>query len=188
MKKLSKIDESVWGGMLDRSTGDTVRKEDDITNIKFLKPIDMGGSVLWADEDLKIGDDYLFTFHEAFELIKNSEWRLPTLKEVAELDNFEVEIIDHDGADLYYEYIIYGPSKTLNFNGRGLYYSDKVNIVTDTDYYFAWTSDLYNNHQVHIITFDDDKLIHSKIDSTSIMDQVTNDISGKLCVRLVKDK
>ena len=30
MRKLSKIDESIWGGMLDRSVGDTVRKEDDI--------------------------------------------------------------------------------------------------------------------------------------------------------------
>lgn len=30
MKKLSKIEESVWGGMLSRSTGDTIRKEDDV--------------------------------------------------------------------------------------------------------------------------------------------------------------
>ena len=31
MRKLSNIlDESVWGGMLDRSTGDTIRKEDDV--------------------------------------------------------------------------------------------------------------------------------------------------------------
>ena len=67
-------------------------------------------------------------------------------------------------------------------------YSDKVKKITDDDFYFAWTSDLCNNHQVHILTFDDDKLIHSKIDSNNIMDQITNDISGKLCVRLVKDK
>ena len=34
MKKLSNIlDESVWGGMLDRSTGDTIRKENDINNL-----------------------------------------------------------------------------------------------------------------------------------------------------------
>jgi hypothetical protein len=33
MKKLSKIAESVWGGMLDRSVGDSVRKEDDINNL-----------------------------------------------------------------------------------------------------------------------------------------------------------
>jgi len=30
MKKLSNINESVWGGMLSRSTGDTVRKEDNV--------------------------------------------------------------------------------------------------------------------------------------------------------------
>ena len=33
MKKLSKITESVWGGMLNRSVGDSVRKEDDINNL-----------------------------------------------------------------------------------------------------------------------------------------------------------
>ena len=33
MKKLSKIDESVWADIYDRSTGETVRKEDDVQNM-----------------------------------------------------------------------------------------------------------------------------------------------------------
>ena len=47
----------------------------------------MGGSVLWADNDLSLKDgDCYFSFDEVFELIKDSGWRLPTLEEVAELD------------------------------------------------------------------------------------------------------
>lgn len=33
MKKLSKIDESVWGGILDRGAGNTKRKEDDVNHL-----------------------------------------------------------------------------------------------------------------------------------------------------------
>ena len=184
MKKLS---ESIWSEIEDRSSGDVVRKEDGLLNIRELKPVDMGGSVLWADRDLSYGDEYHFGFSDVFELVKNSGWRLPTLEEVTELDNYKVKTIDNDGPELYYEYIIQGPSK-LEFRSRGLYYSDKTNSITDDDFYYAWTSDLYNNHQVHIITFDDDKIIHTKPGSRHIIDQCTNDISGKLCVRLIKNK
>ena len=52
MKKLSNINESTWGEMRQRSSGQIIRKEDDITNIKSLEPVDMGVSVLWADRDL----------------------------------------------------------------------------------------------------------------------------------------
>ena len=179
--KLSKITESIWSDMQDRSTGDTVRKEDEIGNIKELKSVDMGGTVFWADKDLCCSDEYHFGYNEVFEYIKKSEWRLPTLKEVAELDEYKVKTYDNS-------FVISGPSEDLIFIARGLVYSDKVKEITDDDFYYAWTSDLYNNHQAHILTFDDNKLIHSKIDSNNIMDQITNDISGKLCVRLVKDK
>ena len=107
--------------------------------------------------------------------------RLTTLKEVAEFDEYKVKTYDNT-------FVISGPNEDLIFIARGLVYSDKVKEITDDDFYYAWTSDLYNNHQAHILTFDDNKLIHSKIDSNNIMDQITNDISGKLCVRLVKDK
>ena len=179
--KSSKITESIWSDMQDRSAGDTVRKEDEIGNIKELKSVDMGGTVFWADKDLCCYDEYHFGYNEVFEYIKKSEWRLPTLKEVAELDEYKVKTYDNS-------FVISGPSEDLIFIAQGLVYSDKVKEITDDDFYFAWTSDLCNNHQVHILTFDDDKLIHSKIDSNNIMDQITNDISGKLCVRLVKDK
>ena len=181
MKKLSQITESIWSDIQDRSMGKTVRKEDEIGNIKELKSVDMGGTVFWADKDLCCFDEYHFGYSEVFEYIKKSEWRLPTLKEVEELDGYKVKTYDNT-------FVISGPNEDLIFIARGLVYSDKVKEITDDDFYYAWTSDLCNNHQVHILTFDDDKLIHSKIDSNNIMDQITNDISGKLCVRLVKDK
>ena len=33
MKKLSNISESIWGKVLDRGAGETVRKEDDVNNM-----------------------------------------------------------------------------------------------------------------------------------------------------------
>ena len=179
--KDKKITESIWSDIQDRSAGDTIRKEDEIGNIRELKSVDMGGTVFWADKDLCCYDEYHFGYSEVFEYINKSEWRLPTLKEVEELDEYKVTTYDNS-------FVISGPNEDLIFIARGLVYSDKVKVITDDDFYYAWTSDLYNNHQAHILTFDDDKLIHSKIDSKDIMDQITNDISGKLCVRLVKDK
>ena len=181
IRKFINIKESLWSEIQDRSSGEILRKEDEIGNIKELKSVDMGGTVFWADKDLCCSDEYHFGYSEVFEYIKKSEWRLPTLKEVEELDEYKVKTYDNS-------FVISGPSEDLIFIARGLVYSDKVKEITDDDFYFAWTSDLCNNHQVHILTFDDDKLIHSKIDSNNIMDQITNDISGKLCVRLVKDK
>ena len=181
MKKLSQITESIWSDIQDRRMGKTVRKEDEIGNITDLKSVDMGGTVFWADKDFCCFDEYHFEYSEVFEYIKKSEWRLPTLKEVEELDGYKVKTYDNT-------FVISGPNEDLIFIARGLVYSDKVKERTDDDFYYAWTSDLCNSHQVHILTFDDDKLMHSKIDSNNIMDQITNDISGKLCVRLVKDK
>ena len=49
------IKESIWSDMQDRSSGETIRKEDDNNNLRKLKPIDLGGNttVYWADEDLE---------------------------------------------------------------------------------------------------------------------------------------
>ena len=58
----------------------------------------MGGSVLWADDDLSLKDgDCYFTFDEVFELVKHSGWRLPTLEEVAELDDIYKKVFYKPG-------------------------------------------------------------------------------------------
>ena len=115
MKKLSKINESTWGEMRKRSSGEVERKEDIIGNIQSLKPIDMGGSVLWADQNLIYDGEEIFTYDEANDLIYNSEWRLPTLKEVAELV---------DGHNIYYDskYVYIDNPKKISFKKCGCGY------------------------------------------------------------------
>ena len=59
-----KITESLWSEIQDRSSGEILRKEDEIGNIKELKSVDMGGTVFWADKDLCCYDEYHFGYSE----------------------------------------------------------------------------------------------------------------------------
>ena len=65
--------------------GKTVRREDEIiTNIKDIKPVDVGVSVLWADKDLEINDEKYILIDQ----VKNFEkdgWRLPSKDDANEL-------------------------------------------------------------------------------------------------------
>ena len=188
--KDKKITESIWSDIQDRSSGETVRKEDEITNIKSLKPIDMGGSVLWADDDLSLKDgDCYFTFDEVFELVKNSGWRLPTLEEVAELDDVYKKGSFWENDD---RFVFDGFPHQLVFFKKGLIYTSASDEPIDEDYYYCWTSTLFlnNNRFANIFTFNDGKPCHTPLnDQRNVNDSVTQDITnGKLCVRLVKDK
>jgi hypothetical protein len=184
------LNESVWTDIQSRSAGDTVRKEDEITNIKSLKPLDMGGSVLWADDDLSLKDgDCYFTFDEVFELVKNSGWRLPTLEEVAELDDIYKKGSFWENDD---RFVFDGFPHQLVFFKKGLIYTSASDEPIDEDYYYCWTSSLFpnNNRFVNIFTFNDGKPCHTPLnDQHNVNDSVTQDTTnGKLCVRLVKDK
>ena len=79
------IKESIWSDMQDRGTGEIKKKEDE-SNLSQLKPIDLGGSILWADRDLDVHGNDLFTVDEVQKIIKGSEWRLPTVEEAKELN------------------------------------------------------------------------------------------------------
>ena len=189
------IKESIWSDMQDRSAGDTIRKEDDNNNLRKLKPIDLGRhtTVYWADEDLEYDGETYFTFDEAFELIKNSEWRLPTLKEVAELDVFS-NIGKINPSEYNDRYVIDGEDSSGNprqlvFFNKGLIYHLIKNRITDKDkYYYGWTSDLYDNGSAHIFTFDYFKIIHSPINNKRVVEQVIQQTIDRCCIRLVKDK
>ena len=82
MKKLS---ESIWGDFRKKSLGQEERLEDK-TNIQDLMPVDLGGSILWADRDLEQQGKDKFTYKEVQELILKTEWRLPTAEEAKELE------------------------------------------------------------------------------------------------------
>ena len=82
MKKLSKITESIWSDMQDRSSGDTVRKED-----KFNPDyVDFGDdtTVYWAIDNLEIDGEGKFYFDDIKDY-NNNGWRLPTVDEVSQL-------------------------------------------------------------------------------------------------------
>lgn len=188
MKKLSNISESVWSDIQDRSTGEAFRKEDEIGNIKEIKPIDKGGSVLWADMDFEDNGLHLFTFEEANEIVKRlNGWRLPTLDEVAELDRHKNLLWSND------DRFVFGGDRELVFFKRGFIYmpNKTPSIVlgpTDTEYYYGWTSTRYDNGSHHIFTFDENKIIHSPLNNKRITEQVIEKDIDKLCIRLVKSK
>lgn len=63
-------------------------------NTRDIEPVDMGGSVLWADRDLEVesgGDQYAFDRYftcmeaEDFEMKIKDGWRFPTVEEFMEL-------------------------------------------------------------------------------------------------------
>ena len=83
MKKLSEITESIWSDMQERGTGDTIKKEDQIiTNIKDMKPVDLGSDVpvYFADIDLEVNGEVKFTWEEVkgfIQKIEETGWELP---------------------------------------------------------------------------------------------------------------
>ena len=82
MKKLSKITESIWSDMQDRSAGETIRKED-----KFNPDyVDFGDdiTVYWAIDNLEIDGEGKFYFDDIKDY-NNNGWRLPTVDEVNQL-------------------------------------------------------------------------------------------------------
>ena len=170
-----KITESLWSDLQNKSLGKSVRKEDD--------PL----SVIWADRDVEINGVEYFTYDEALKL-EHSGWRLPTLEEVAELDELYEKGLYKSDSEAFYFMTSNG---VLTFEKKGLIYISASDKPIDKDFYYCWTSTLLksNNRFAHILTFDNDHPIHTPLNCTNINDTVTQDITnGKLCVRLVKNK
>ena len=115
MKKLSdSLTESRFVDLINKKFTDELRKEDTILtgNLQKLKPVDIGTSVLWADNDLCVGGEYLFTFDDVTDMLKNSEWRLPTVSEVKELKECKKYI-------RYGKYIFTNNGTSLTFYPHG---------------------------------------------------------------------
>ena len=135
---MRKLSESIWSDIQDRRSGETIRKEDEIvSNIKELKPVDMGGSVLWADRDLESDENVYFSFTDAEKIIKNSEWRLPTFREVMELNSMSIS----KNTFVEYKLNYYKTHSDLTFEKFGYQYADDGDSVRDPATYYAWTSD-----------------------------------------------
>ena len=186
MKKLSKIDESVWSDIHKRSNGDAIRKEDEIGNLHKLKPVDMGGSVLWADRDLEYDGNVHFLFDDIQRLIQNSEWRLPTRKDIDDLHRYCV--LKHNIDDLYF---VSPNSQKLIFNRNGMIYNTSVShgneIKTYLSEYWGWTSEELSSKEIHCYIITDNDILYTPKKFVP-GDAITTDRTAKLCVRLVKNK
>ena len=169
------IKESIWSDIQDRSSGKIERKEDEIvSNIKELKPVNMGGSVLWADRDLESDENVYFSFPDANKIIKNSGWRLPTFNEMLELNTMSTT-----NKNTLVEYILhYAPAHNdLVFEKCGYQYADEDRVL-GADEYYAWTSDKVPNGNEAYRTIKIGRFLGS----------VHMHYMNKCCVRLVKDK
>ena len=114
MKKLSQINESLWSKGIERSKSGNERIEDRLqnTNLYNLKSIDLGLSLLLSDNYFEIDEKNKFLVEELNELlpeIKKTGWRLMTLDEVKELQeyignhNHSKRYIKSDNYNLEYE-------------------------------------------------------------------------------------
>ena len=183
MKKLSvSLKESRFVDLINKKFTGEIRKEDKIGNLKELKPVDIETSVLWADVDLRDGDNYLFTFDEATDMLKDSEWRLPTLSEVIKLKRHKKYFRDD-------KYIFTNNGKSLTFYPNGYIYVLPTTKKTSqkSDIVMGWTGDVskYNNN--YICTYIINRF---SITGRNISFGTTNVKSKSflLSVRLVKDR
>jgi hypothetical protein len=178
MKKLSdSLKESRFVDLINKKFTDEIRKEDLIVNLKELKPVDIGTSVLWADVDLRDGDNYLFTFDEVTDMLKDSEWRLPTVSEVSKLKDFEKDFGDG-------KYIFTNNGTSLTFYGHGEIFvlSSGEDEQDEDNEFFGWTADVskYDNNYISIYTMDPNVVVTDRDNY--------RDKKCSLSARLVKDK
>ena len=186
MKKLSNIYESIWTNINKRSEGNLERKEDIVGNIKELKPVDMGCDVLWADRDLEYDGNVHFLFDDIQRLIQNSEWRLPTRKDIDDLHRYCV--LKHNIDDLYF---VSPNSQKLIFNRNGMVYNTSVShgneIKTYLSEYWGWTSEEWSSKEIHCYIITDNDILYTP-KKFGPGNAIATDRTAKLCVRLIKDK
>ena len=181
MRKLSNsLKESRFVDLINKKFTGEIRKEDKIFgNLQKLEPVDIGTSVLWADKDLCVDDKYLFTFDEVTDMLKDSEWRLPTVSEVRDLQKYEKEY--RNG-----EYIFTNNGKSLTFYPHGYIdvFSPRKGILCP-DNVEGWTGDIskINNR---ICKY----LISISLTCVSVDADIYNcaNKNSLLSARLVKDK
>ena len=179
MRKLSNITESVWNDIRKRGLGDEVKEEDRLTNLKELVPVDMGTTVLWADRDLEYkneDDPSYFTYEEVEDIVKKSEWRIPTKDEFYELYKYTREIKNTD--EVFVTEGDFDDSPQLIFYKKGYMYGDNTDTINYISHYCAWTSTPRDPEGYYMID----------IGHYQIAKFVPMHYLNKVCARLVKDR
>ena len=171
------VSESIWTDMQKRSSGDDLRKEDDLTNIRELVPVEMGVTVLWADRDLEWKDGgFYFNYNEASNIIKNSKWRIPTKKESYELFQYTTMIKNTD--EVCIQEGKFDDKPQLIFDKKGYKYEDG-DAIFQKSMYAMWTSTEIKEIEAYYM---------SVIARMNDNHYTSMDHRNRLCVRLVQDR
>ena len=184
MKKLSvSLKESRFVDLINKKFTGEIRKEDMIGNLQRLKPVDIGTSVLWADDGLCVDDKYFFTFDEVTNMLKDSEWRLPTVSEVKELKNADLsslfEMTEIDLTDEEFdkfgdkEYILYRLENELNCQ-----FNTRKQLVLKTIYaYIDLSGSLYNTESLSLFGTNSFNLVWEKVCAEILDNQLEKTLS-----------
>ena len=179
---MRKLSESVWGDIRKKSLGQEERREDDFGNIKELKPVNIGGQVLWADKDFELKDGtYLFDIGFAKEFGVVNGWRIPTLEESKVFNNSNNQISRYSNDD---EFIVDDGRKgeCICFKKRGSL--DHNGVLIDENEYYAWTIDF---KYAQAFGFYTDVTIKMPVVKYKFRIHV-NKHDNQYCIRLVRDK
>lgn len=195
--------------------GDTMRGEEYVKfNTDKMTPIDMGGSVLWADRDLAVSEgggwykyDKYFTGEEMFKMKFDDGWRVPTFDEFLELFDEKIGVTRHKKGD--YDFVdgviliqsdISGDLVTYNkleFDIGGRYDKDEPDIKLFSGRVVQrWSHDIdesCNNGTgklkfVLIFDFAADKKDIEEWKKYPVRRWCMDDNSTSMPIRLVKDK
>ena len=162
VKDKKPVNESLWSDMEDRSIGDRVREEDKF-NPEY---VDFGENtiVYWAVENLIIDGCSKLYFDEVKDY-NNNGWRLPTVKEVKQVDWTRVRKSWYEG---YIHILFWG--------------GDELRIKSNDNYGFhMWTSETDKKNPTAAWSYGFDNMSKFDIDAF-------NKRFNRLYVFLVKDK
>jgi len=174
------LKESVWGGMLSRSTGDVKRKEDEYHPEYF--DFGEGTTVYWATNNLEIDGKIEFQFEEIKDY-NNNGWRLPTEEEVKQLKWIKPYTSFKDNC---IDFLVRGPKESsgkylrltrdyIGIGSAGTTISKRNGTLTH-----MWTSDVAKFNSARIITYG--------FDNTPAFCPLAHLKDERLPVFLVKDK
>lgn len=141
--------------------GDTMRREEYVKfNTDKMIPIDMGGSVLWADRDIEVVDgggwykypDY-FSGDEVMGMKFKDGWRLPKYKDFFELYNNDIKrtVVGFSKAERSVIFYISDSDSSydgaiksgLSFRKKGYYHwKNHKELVDEGDFFERWTSEI----------------------------------------------
>ena len=181
----------------DEYFGKVKREEDDIkSNIKYLSPVDIGGSVLWANRDFVVKSDWYskhgdyLKYSEVFGIKFEKGWRLPTVDEFLEL--FFVEDVIKVSEEISYNkskrvYFEFGGDKLI-FKNSGFRLDGYDELLFKGTSFLRWTSEKNDKNKTYLFDCSYDHDTAEEVRDNRDLLCSAEEKGGYFPVRLVKDK